>query len=667
MPTKARFRWPGINELNNGGLRRLNEAGRNLEKAIGGHLGPRGDAYIVAQEFGAAGDGAHDDVESIQIAVNTMSAAGGGIVYLPPLDTAAGRYYRVNTPLVLPDNVILEGSGPDSLIYNDRTDALNIATHPTILFGWFIESYWPLITTYPLNNISEGDRIITFDTAADANNFAPDDLVAIRTAAETNSDEPLHTEVTEVVTVGVGTITVRDPVSEDMVDPSIWNVTQHQPTSPHTHDIRLVRRAGVRNIGVRSNQHWQARVGGYRCTVQNVFVDQSADLWNANLWTRGLVEHIQGRFFAGVVEYVAGHHSTIRGLRASYEQLAGGWSGNTGPLLVQGPATKNCLIEDFEIAAGDYDGDIRAIQFGGKNNTIRRGKIVSTATQRGIHFVNAGNSSQFNTDNTVQDVEFRMNTPVFFVVLGNAPSGTFDVIRPRVLDCRFYGTAATGVSHERCVDGRFEGNYIPSGNISFESGSAGNRWINNYVAAEFAGAAVGSNIIHDNVDDRSDLVSQIQQTSTNQAINSTTMNNVVGSVPIPAGALSDDEWLEIIVQANIGPGSTNGAKEFRIRLFDDDTPALVNTIATLSFAAGETGETSFQGRIYASNDNRLSSYIEESKAGVRTINVNNNAGLDLLNTNHRLDIEAWVANSLDTINLFGFSVRPYRPHYTGAY
>lgn len=671
MATKARFRWPGINDLGNGGLRRLNEAGRNLENVIGGHLGPRGDAYVVAQEFGAAGDGAHDDLGAIQTAVDTMSAAGGGIVYLPPLNVAAGRFYRVRTPISMPDNVTLEGAGPDSLIFNDRTDGPNVATQPAIHIGWFIENYWSELTElYPLNDISQGASVVTFDTPGDEDNFEVGDLIAIRTAAETQGSEPVHVEVSEVVAVGSGTITLQDPVSEDMVGPTIWNATQHQPLAPPNGGvqlpIRLARRVTVRNIAVASNQFWIARVGGYRCTVRDLEVIHGGDLFNANVWTRSLVENVRGTWFGGMLETVAAIHSTFRGLRGSFYDLPA-QQGNTGPGISIGGTTKNCLVEDFELECGDYDGNIRALRILGANNTVRRGKIVSQQA-RALEFGTTSDADNFNRDNTVQDVEFRMNAPVFFIDAGASGTPAFDVVRPRVIDCRFYGTpSGNAVTHGRCIDGRFEGNHIEQGDIAFQTEASGSRWINNHVTGDFTGPGLGSQIIYNNVDDRSELIAQIQQTSTVNAINSTTVNNVIGSVPIPANAFNDAEWLDLRLEAEIGAISTNGTKDLRLRLFDDDTATLLSVLATLSLDAADTGEASFIGRLYASNADRLDSYIEHSQAGTRTVLVRNVVGLDLANTNYRIDVEAWVGNAADTILVMGFTFRPFRPHYTGAY
>jgi hypothetical protein len=68
---------------------------------------------------GAKGDGATDDAQAIQGALNAMAAKGGGIVYCPP----TGSPYLLHTGLVVPGGVRLLGSGTRNL----QGGSLNIA------------------------------------------------------------------------------------------------------------------------------------------------------------------------------------------------------------------------------------------------------------------------------------------------------------------------------------------------------------------------------------------------------------------------------------------------------------------------------------------------------------------------------------------------------------
>lgn len=73
--------------------------------------------------FNAVGDGVTDDTAAIQAAVTACAAAGGGIVYFPPVNIGAGKFYRVtrqagsfSIQLASLTNITLLGDGPASLV-----------------------------------------------------------------------------------------------------------------------------------------------------------------------------------------------------------------------------------------------------------------------------------------------------------------------------------------------------------------------------------------------------------------------------------------------------------------------------------------------------------------------------------------------------------------------
>lgn len=60
---------------------------------------------VSVKDFGAVGDGVTDDTTAIQTALNEAFNAGGGVVFVP-----AGTY-KINKPLIVRTNTVLEGTG----------------------------------------------------------------------------------------------------------------------------------------------------------------------------------------------------------------------------------------------------------------------------------------------------------------------------------------------------------------------------------------------------------------------------------------------------------------------------------------------------------------------------------------------------------------------------
>nr|WP_237179003.1 S-layer homology domain-containing protein [Paenibacillus sp. MMS18-CY102] len=76
---------------------------------------PTSDVVIAdynARDFGALGDGATDDTESLQLAIDAAGNNGGGVVFLPD------GIYRVNGNLIIPTGVTLRGdwANPESQV-----------------------------------------------------------------------------------------------------------------------------------------------------------------------------------------------------------------------------------------------------------------------------------------------------------------------------------------------------------------------------------------------------------------------------------------------------------------------------------------------------------------------------------------------------------------------
>jgi hypothetical protein len=94
------------------------EAAEGKPEARAGGAKPKGEHHLFdVTDYGAKGNGTHDDTIGIQKAIAAAQAYGGGTVYLP-----SGTYRTTGTLTVNASNITLQGEGASSLIACDFVD-----------------------------------------------------------------------------------------------------------------------------------------------------------------------------------------------------------------------------------------------------------------------------------------------------------------------------------------------------------------------------------------------------------------------------------------------------------------------------------------------------------------------------------------------------------------
>lgn len=93
--------------------------------------------FVSVLDFGAKGDDIQNDTAFIQKALDEVSAAGGGTVYVPP------GVYKTNKPLIVKSNTVFEGSGPGTTI---KCYGAGFPPGNAIHIGWGYE--WDLNGSY---------------------------------------------------------------------------------------------------------------------------------------------------------------------------------------------------------------------------------------------------------------------------------------------------------------------------------------------------------------------------------------------------------------------------------------------------------------------------------------------------------------------------------------
>ena len=95
-----------------------------------------GEVHVSVKDYGARGDGVHDDTSACQAAINAVIALNGGVVYFPP-----GRYILsaalTNTSTVA---VSFQGSGAFNCCLQQTSVTANVLTlGNTLQVGWWID------------------------------------------------------------------------------------------------------------------------------------------------------------------------------------------------------------------------------------------------------------------------------------------------------------------------------------------------------------------------------------------------------------------------------------------------------------------------------------------------------------------------------------------------
>jgi hypothetical protein len=187
-------------------------------------LAKGGITHNVKHGYGAAGDGTTDDTAAIQAAIDAVTVAGSGIVYLPEgtyklvdTTTRSGVSWHLSVPS---DNITI--TGPGTLTTSEAT------THALWVGGWIkAGSSWDATayadygygqpTFYNMTAAAQGDVSVTLTTVAQAANFAVGDRVFIRSGQTLSAriTEP-DAEINEVVSAnaGTGVIVLKYPLTK---------------------------------------------------------------------------------------------------------------------------------------------------------------------------------------------------------------------------------------------------------------------------------------------------------------------------------------------------------------------------------------------------------------------------------------------------------------------
>lgn len=141
-------------------------------------LSQESDLYISVKDFGAVGDGVTDDTSAIQLAFDSVSNSGGGIVLFP-----AGTY-AVNavTGIDVPASVVASGAGIGQTIIKNTADNWRYifgirGGNDITIKNMTIDGDWPTRPAITLTgDTKRGEAIIFWNGASSSSNFLAENL-----------------------------------------------------------------------------------------------------------------------------------------------------------------------------------------------------------------------------------------------------------------------------------------------------------------------------------------------------------------------------------------------------------------------------------------------------------------------------------------------------------
>lgn len=95
--------------------------------------------WLNVKDYGALGNGVHDDAPAIQTAINAASETIGTWTYMASIVYLPKGVYRINSPLTLPANVVLQGEGINNTVIFNQGSITNTAMIKTANYDTFVD------------------------------------------------------------------------------------------------------------------------------------------------------------------------------------------------------------------------------------------------------------------------------------------------------------------------------------------------------------------------------------------------------------------------------------------------------------------------------------------------------------------------------------------------
>lgn len=391
----------------------------------------------------------------LQTQINTLSAAGGGILQL------VEDQIDIDQSLVVPEKVSIIGPGTGrALLRNTFASTyaqaqVDVFRSPVLQTGNFSTGYanalWGNSNSKTLNAVAAGDGAVTLTTPGDAAGYAVGDTVIFFSDARYNpaaGQSIAHYMTIRKITKISGAILYLDwPLTEAFAVGYAYNLrTGTLPGAPRNNTAAaqpfyVWGDAEIAGFDVDTVWHWKAGDAGcYAGYFSDIFVQQSRTVAYGNFHVNCVFDNVSGRFTQVFSELAENSEQNIvRNFRASYDEAARVAS-STPAFFAAITAAENSLDNTFE------DGFVDCGIGSGASNPVIKQNNAERVTVRSVNFIGAstfaGNVLDIGNNATVPNRREALN-------------GDYDISWNG--GCRRYLSLSNALTAGNVINGEFRG------------------------------------------------------------------------------------------------------------------------------------------------------------------------------------------------------------------
>lgn len=439
----------------------------------------QGTVSVTEPPFNATGNGVTDDRAAVQLAIDTLSAAGGGEIYFPP------GHYVFSDRIYLRPFVRLVGAGRNTILENISTGS-NFDRRLFFCGNYGAGGTFGTSSQTPMDGLAfdvaagslAGENAITLLNAGDASNFQVGDIVFLfngDVVKATVHAARQFQQINKVAAINGAVITLHHPLYKDFAGTSPQIVIDRlSGVSVGTEPSYVAERVTVSNFLLRGNTQvgangrWVHAGGGYQCLFEDLWLENVVNFVGAQLMAYCTFRNLTGTFASQVlVAAYLGHDNIIDGVNATssgtatdpnnfvlhfHENCHGiemrdikidvGDSADYGKVIHFDQAAANCLVDGLRVrGSGTAMDDVILFGFteSGIANNPKGGNTVRNADIFLPDFGDAG---------TVQQIRVNEAFPLERKAVANVVEDSTFITSDASLASRFLQTSQGGSDYE---------------------------------------------------------------------------------------------------------------------------------------------------------------------------------------------------------------------------